>query len=288
MRRDLFIGMTTWNSAAFLPHSLKSVRRTTDPVRTRLVILDNESTDATVEIARRFGAEVVRRHSGQAAALMDLFNFSRSEYTLLVHADVVLLNADWFELCAAYLRGQVAVVSPEDIGCGPYTRPWGRNMPESSFLLFRTALARKTRIWQWRQRFKVQLPYRAVDFTGAHITYNLPHRLAARGLTWKPMTVHTSSRVTVPIYTPGFNAPMWNPDYAQFRYGLGNFYSLGGVVTHYHNWFERSLEDVPEDSDRRLPPESGGLPLAFIKKYTTNFLEDLERGSVDVPATATR
>ena len=154
MAHDLYVGITTWNSAAFLPHSLAALRRNTDERRTRLMILDNFSTDNTVEIARRFGAEVVQRHSSQAMALADLFNFSRSELTLLLHADVVLLTPEWLEVCAQHLDGIVALVSPEDIGCGPFTRPWGREKPESSFLLFRTALARPTRQWQWRQRFK--------------------------------------------------------------------------------------------------------------------------------------
>jgi glycosyltransferase involved in cell wall biosynthesis len=66
MRRDLYIGVTTWNSATLLPASLAAIRRHTDERRTRLVVLDNFSTDATVDIARGFGAEVVRRRSGQA------------------------------------------------------------------------------------------------------------------------------------------------------------------------------------------------------------------------------
>ena len=49
---DLFVGITTWNSAAFLPISLAALRRTTDERTTRLVVLDNQSTDATRDIAR--------------------------------------------------------------------------------------------------------------------------------------------------------------------------------------------------------------------------------------------
>ena len=280
---ELFVGITTWNSAMFLRASLQSVRDTTDPAQTRIIVLDNHSTDETVAVARSFGAEVVLRHSGQAAALADLFNWSRSEFTLLIHADVVLLDRRWLEICRAHLTGDVALVSPEDIGCGPYTRPWGKGMPESSFLLFRTALARKTRRWFRRRRFMLRLPYRAIDLSGDHITYNLPQRLAERGLTWRKMDVLTSARVSEPIYTPKFDAPRWTPELAMYRYGLGNFYALDGVVTHYHNWFERALEDVDEDSDRTLPPESGSLPLAFLKRYTRRFLDDLARGEVDIP-----
>jgi glycosyltransferase involved in cell wall biosynthesis len=76
MAPRLFAGITTWNSAAFLPHSLAALRRNTDERDTRMVVLDNFSTDATISIARDFGAEVIRRYSSQAAALADLFNLS--------------------------------------------------------------------------------------------------------------------------------------------------------------------------------------------------------------------
>jgi glycosyltransferase involved in cell wall biosynthesis len=279
----LFVGMTTWNSAGFLPTSLAALRTMTDARETRLVILDNDSTDTTVDVARQFGAEVIQRKSGQAHALMDLFNLSRAEMTLLIHADVVLLDRRWLDVCAAHLTGNVALVSPEDIGCGPYTRPWGRGMPESSFLLFRTALARRTRIWFRRQRFRLPLPFRGLDVTGDHITYNIPARLRAHGLEWQAMRVHTSTRVDDPIYTPPFHAPQWSPELAMYRYGLGNFYSIDGIVTHYHNWFERALEDVADDSERTLPASSGGLPLVFLKRYTRTFLDDFARGAVDIP-----
>lgn len=280
---ELFVGITTWNSGTFLRAALGGVRNTTDAERTRIVVLDNHSTDDTVAIAKSFSAEVVLRHSGQAPALIDLFNWSRSEFTLLLHADVVLLHERWLDVCRAQLTGNVALVSPEDIGCGPFTRAWGKAMPESSFLLFRTALARKTRRWLRRRRFGLHLPYRGIDLLGDHITYNLPKRLRERGLTWTKMQVLTSRRMQEAIYTPHFEAPMWTPDLAMYRYGLGNFYALDGVVTHYHNWYERALEQVPDDSDRTLPPELGGLPVAFLQTYSRNFLDDLARGAVDVP-----
>ena len=283
MATELFVGMTTWNSGTFLRASLGGVRNTTDAKRTRLFVLDNFSTDDTVEIARSFGAEVVQRRSGQAMALADLFNFSRSEFTLLIHADVVLLSDRWLDVCRRHLTGNAALVSPEDIGCGPHTRAWGKEMPESSFLLFRTALARKTRQWYRRRRMMLPMPYRAVDFTGDHITYNLPRRLAEHGLTWTKMQVLTSTRGESPIYTPNFHAPMWKPELAMYRYGLGNFYALDGVVTHYHNWYERALEQVEDDSERTLPEHAGGLPVAFLQTYSRNFLGDLARGAVDVP-----
>jgi glycosyltransferase involved in cell wall biosynthesis len=283
MKHDLFIGMTTWNSAGFLAASLGAIRRNTDSRRTRVVILDNYSTDATVEIARDFDAKVVRRRSSQAMAAGDLFNFSRAEYTLLVHADVVLMNPDWFTVCARHLTDRVALISPEDIGCGPFTRPWGSGKPESSFLFFRTQLARKTRITMHRRRFRLRLPVKMIDLNGDHLTYNLPVRMQEAGLDWKAMSVHTSERLAEPIYTPRFPLPQWRPDLALYRYGLGNFYSIDGVITHYHNWFERAFEDVADDSEKTLPASSGGLPIAFLKAYTKAFLDDLSRNAVRLP-----
>jgi hypothetical protein len=125
----------------------------------------------------------------------------------------------------------------------------------------------------------LRLPHRVVDFSGEHITYNLPRHLAVRGLSWQPMRVHTSPRAEPPIYAPRFDAPRWRPDLAAYRYGLGNFYSLDA----HHNWLERAFEDVADDCTRTLPEESGGLPLAFIKAYTRNFLDDLANSRVQMP-----
>jgi glycosyltransferase involved in cell wall biosynthesis len=54
----LFVGMTTWNSAAFLPASLAALRAMTDARETHLVVFDNDSTDGAAGIARRFGADI--------------------------------------------------------------------------------------------------------------------------------------------------------------------------------------------------------------------------------------
>ena len=143
--RNLFVGITSWNSELLLGHCLDAVERTTNPDLTRIVVLDNESVDSPRAIAESRGVEVVTRSCTQPQALNHLFDLSHSNYTLLIHSDVILLSPKWLDLCEAYLTGNVAMVSPEDIGCGPYTRPWGKGMPESSFMLFRTDRARSAR-----------------------------------------------------------------------------------------------------------------------------------------------
>lgn len=283
-RADLFVGITSWNSAPFLGHCIDAIKRTTSDVRTRIVVLDNESTDGSAELARSRGVEVISRRCNQPQALVRLFNLSSNEFTLLIHSDVILLSEDWLPLCAARLCGNVAMVSPEDIGCGPYTRPWGKEMPESSFLLFRTALARSARHWFRIQRFKIRWPFKALDFYGEHVTYNLPAVLAERGLGWVMMEVHTSTMEAQPIYRPGFQPKYWEESWGLYRYGLGNFYSIDGQITHYHNWFDRTVSERLDSEDSQATfPKEGGLPVAFVKIYTERFLSDLKSGQLVIP-----
>jgi glycosyltransferase involved in cell wall biosynthesis len=116
---DLFVGITSWNSALFLPHCLDALRRTTAGIRTRICVLDNASSDASAALALERGAEVVVRSCTQPEALQQLVRSSREQFTLLLHADVILLDPDWFERCTAHLGGDTVLISPEDIGCGP-------------------------------------------------------------------------------------------------------------------------------------------------------------------------
>ncbi len=280
---DLFVGITTWNSALFLPHCLCAIRRHTPALETRVVVLDNASTDASTSIARELGAEVIVVRCTQADALNRLAARSRAPVTLLIHADVILLSPGWFDRCREALCDGVALVSPQDIGCGPMTRPFGRGMPESSFLFFDTRALRRCRTIRWRRRLRVPLPRRAVDFYGPHVSHHLPMRLAAIGKRWRAMEVHCSDRLEQPLFEPAFRPRVWNEELAHLRYGLGNFYSLGGEITHYHNWYDRIDQDVDERSTRTTERNGGGFPVAYIQAYTRAFLRDLEADRLVLP-----
>ena len=73
---ECFIGITSWNSEAFLGHCIDQVNRTTRG-RARVVLLDNVSTDRSAEVARVRGAEVIVRKCNQAQALNALLAMSR-------------------------------------------------------------------------------------------------------------------------------------------------------------------------------------------------------------------
>ena len=278
-RIDLFVGITSWNSALFLPHCLDSLRRTTEGLRTHICVLDNASGDDSAGLARQGGAEVVVRRCTQPEALQELVRRASGSYTLLLHADVILLANDWFERCAAHLRGSTVLVSPEDIGCGPLTRPFGRGMPESSFLLFDTAGLRRARRLVWRRWHRLPLPRREFDFSGGHVTHNIPARLAERNLSWQPMNVYVSNAEPEPLFIPDPDVSLWSEELGHLRYGLGNFYGLDGTITHYHNWYDRVITARAAETGRSRRE----FPAAFINAYSQRFLADYRAGRVDLP-----
>lgn len=281
---DLFVGITSWNSELFLPHCLESLRRTTNASRTHLCVLDNSSVDGSIAIARKYGAEVLVRSCTQPDALQELVRRSNGRYTLLLHADVIMLAADWLDRCTAKLSGNTILVSPEDIGCGPLTRPFGAGMPESSFLLFDTAGLRRSRTLTWRRRRRIPLPRRQFDFSGSHVTHNIPKRLAERGFDWHAMNVFVSNAEPEPLFVPGPDTTLWTEELGYLRYGLGNFYGIDGVITHYHNWYDRVITTTPGQTPSSTPQrQRREFPAAFINAYSQRFLADYQAGTVDLP-----
>ena len=259
---DLFIGIPTWNSARFLEPCLRQIEATCGSIRYQVGIVDNVSTDATVAIARAHGAWAEVRESSMPDALNRLVSRSRARFTLFMHSDTMLLDPEWFPRCTARLTGTTALLSPQDIGCGPFTRPWGKGMPESSFMLFRTPDLLRMRTVRWVRRFRLRMPQRVVNFYSGSVTHYLPAELARLGLTWEPMKVHTSRHLAEPIYAPAPDVECWTDELAHLEYGLGNFYSVGGVITHYHNWYERAVE-AQAGSGRHSPRLSRAAVRAF-------------------------
>jgi len=88
---------------------------------------------------------------------------------------------------------------------------------------------------------------------------------------------------------PSFPLKHWTQELGHLRYGLGNFYSLDGVVTHYHNWYDRRVDRTKQfDAQDTLEVDGGGVPVAYLKAYTDNFMTDYRAGKVHVPAVRER
>ena len=280
-QKSVFVGITSWNSKLFLPHCLRSLQDTTQGQNISVSVLDNMSTDNSAEIARSFGVEVIEMACTQPQALSFLINHSKADYTLLIHADVIFIDPRWLTLCQDKIDNSVVLVSPEDIGCGPMTRPFGINMPESSFMFFNTKMIKKCRELRLRPARNKIFPRYDFDFNGPHVTHNIPRTLARYRFRWFAMNVLTSNVVSEPLFIPNQLPGVWTEELAYLRYGLGNFYSIDGVVTHYHNWYDRiatrtSLPQVDAKSRKDFPAE-------FIHDYTHRFLSDYQQNKLDLP-----
>jgi hypothetical protein len=84
---------------------------------------------------------------------------------------------------------------------------------------------------------------------------------------------------------PNFTPKYWGESLRHLRYGLGNFYSLNGHITHYHNWFDRvglGSNDFDSTSKETIPPE-GGIPKAYLQICSARFLADLKAGALRIP-----
>ena len=284
MQHDLFVGVTTWNSEHFLAHCLRSILKTTNGLRVRIGVVDNMSQDNSAKIAKEFGAEVQLAHCSQSIALNRLLDMSTGQLTLLIHSDVVLLSPNWFTACAKRLNNDCALVSPEDIGCGPLTRPYGKGMPESCFMLFDTTKARRAKTLRWIRRRGIPWPQWHLDMDHYYVTHDLPNVLSRKGYTWHAMRVHASPRDVTAVYEPAFTPEYWSEELAFLRYGMGNFYSVDGCLTHYHNWFDRVPKNVPMDSRETTEGNGKGLPLAYLSLCTRNFIRDLEAERLILPS----
>ncbi|MEB3199685.1 MAG: glycosyltransferase [Synechococcaceae cyanobacterium] len=277
---EVFIGITSWNSERFLPTCLEAIQRTTQGVRLTVGVVDNESEDRSASIAKKFGAQVVVQQCSQQDAINQLIRLSRAETTLLIHSDVVLLDPHWLSRCRAQLVDGIALVSPEDIGCGPMTRPFGIGKPESSFLFFDTSRLRRCRRlrWHWPR------PRRELDLSSDHLTHGLPALLAAHNFSWKAMRVYASNPSPNPLYHYNTRPPIWSDELAYLRYGLGNFYAIDNAITHYHNWYDRAISTPsPGGGSAFIQKQKREFPSDFIDQYSQRFLEDYAAGALDLP-----
>lgn len=100
----------TFNSEAHLTEALEAARRWL-PVH-RLIVIDRYSTDRSVEIARRFGAEVHSEEVGLGFARRRAVELAETPQVLFLDSDVVIRRPDFLARARAELArpGTAAVV----------------------------------------------------------------------------------------------------------------------------------------------------------------------------------
>ena len=114
--------LVTWNSASLLPVCLRALRAQTLPP-TEIIVVDNGSTDCTVELLRQQpDVQVISNptNTGFAAANNKGFRIATGDLVLLLNYDVEM-EPEYIELCARHFeRADVGAVT------GKLLRPGGQ------------------------------------------------------------------------------------------------------------------------------------------------------------------
>ena len=124
---SISVVVPTLNSERVLALSLKSVRDQDYPIDLfDIIVADGGSTDATVEVARQFGAQVLTNPLGTAEAGKAVaLKRARGDLIALIDSDNILPRKDWF------LRMSEPFRDPAVIGTEPIEFSW---RPEDGFI----------------------------------------------------------------------------------------------------------------------------------------------------------
>lgn len=184
---DVFI--PTYNSAAHLKDCVSSVRRAL-PAR-RVVLLDHNSTDATLAIAEGEGCEVVKEGRGLGYARQLAIDLAETAVFAMVESDLVYARSDWYEEAMKLMQetvGAVVAYVPRSTNDerGRYAEFWSRRTPlrerrhgfSAGSTLFRKAALDGVRIppflnayediYIMRQMRRKGWTYRTLEVAGTH------------------------------------------------------------------------------------------------------------------------
>ncbi len=92
----------TFNSGRYLESCLSTARNFL-PVN-RLLIVDHNSTDSTLEIARKYGAEIYQEDVGLGFATSKAIEMAGTEYLIFLDSDVTIKREDFLEEAIKLIR----------------------------------------------------------------------------------------------------------------------------------------------------------------------------------------
>ena len=107
---DLTVCVCTFNSAATLERCLSSILRSEPGAP--IIVIDQQSTDSSADIALRFGAEVHLQHVGLGFARQMGFDLVATRFLAFVDSDEEIVQTSFFKRARAILEdpGNGAVV----------------------------------------------------------------------------------------------------------------------------------------------------------------------------------
>ncbi len=94
---SISVQIPTRNSSRFIRSCLESVISQKYP-KVELVIIDTDSSDNTVEVAKSYGANVISSHSSLLASRIEGIRYTSSDAILLLDSDQELISNSLFEI----------------------------------------------------------------------------------------------------------------------------------------------------------------------------------------------
>lgn len=134
---DITIGIITWNGRALLAQLLDSILAAVSEVRFEILVVDNGSTDGTLEMLRERYPQVARvenpENRGVAPARNQLLKQARGRYILSVDVDTTFVQKGAVETLVAVMdrHPEAAVGGPKlvykngalQLSCRPFPSP---------------------------------------------------------------------------------------------------------------------------------------------------------------------
>jgi GT2 family glycosyltransferase len=170
---DVSIIIVTWNSSQFIGECLDSIYSHKGKLKLEVLVVDNDSQDATRDIIREFYPRVIlienRENSGYARANNQGIAASVGKYVLLLNPDVRLRGNALLELFLfVESHPEAGAVGPQLLNLDGSIQPSCREFPDFSTLLYDilglSYLFPKSRIFgKWRMGYFDHNSVREVD-----------------------------------------------------------------------------------------------------------------------------
>lgn len=146
--------IVTYNSSGFIRPCLRSLDAACAGVESELIIVDNGSSDRTLESVREEwpSATILRNlaNRGFAVANNQGACVSRGDFLLLLNADTVLLDENLQSAIEYAERQDVAILGPKMVGTdGALQRTWNTRNSVGSYLSEILSLATSSRRLRW-------------------------------------------------------------------------------------------------------------------------------------------